>query len=335
MTELTGGAVAHDDAGGDILAGDCLPATAKAAPLVAVLLSTYDGARYLGEQLGSYTAQTHGNWRLYWRDDGSSDESAALVEAFAIGPGYGRCVPCECAGRLGAAGSFLTLLAMAVAGPADYFAFSDQDDVWLPDKLAHGVAALHPVPLSRPALYFCSRTLADASLALLGQPPHPRRAPGFPAALIQNLAPGCCIIMNRTAAMLIDQSPVPDGTWHDWWSYIVVAASDGVIIAGESSDILYRQHGGNIVGESLILRRRGVRALLRGRASFLALFWRHVAAIRAWDESLPEQTRRRLAIIEGARHGGLMARIGALRVPGLVRQSRLETLVFRLWFLWG
>jgi glycosyltransferase involved in cell wall biosynthesis len=335
VTELTGGAVTHDDTGDDSLADDCLSASPKAAPLVAVLLSTYDGARYLGEQLGSYTAQTHGNWRLYWRDDGSSDESAALVEAFAIGPGYGRCVPCECAGRLGAAGSFLTLLAMAAAGPADYFAFSDQDDVWLPDKLAHGVAALLPVPPSRPALYFCSRTLADASLAPLGQAPLPRRAPGFPAALTQNVVPGCCMIMNRVAAKLVGESRVPDGTWHDWWSYIVVAASDGEIIAGASSDILYRQHGGNLVGESLTVWRRGVTAWLHGRASFLALFWRHVAAVRAWNGPLTEQTRARLAIIERARHGGLFARIRALRVPGLVRQTRLETQVFRLWFLWG
>ncbi len=306
-----------------------------ASPLVAILLSTYDGARHLREQLRGYTEQTHRDWRLYWRDDGSSDDSAAQVEAFASGPGQGRCLRNDAGGRLGAIGSFLTLLRMAVAGPAEFFAFSDQDDVWSPEKLANGVAALRAVPAHRPALYFCARTLTDETLAPLLHAPLPRRPPGFPAALTQNVAPGCCMIVNRHAAALIGQSPVPDGTWHDWWSYIVVAAADGLIIAGESPDILYRQHGGNLVGEALSLWHRAVGALRRGRASFLAQFWRHVAALRAWDGPLPEQTRAHLAIIERARDGGVLARINALRVPGLVRQTWLETQVFRLWFLWG
>jgi hypothetical protein len=108
-----------------------------------------------------------------------------------------------------------------------------------------------------------------------------------------------------------------------------------VIIAGESPDVLYRQHGGNLIGESLDRWHRGLGALLRGRATFLSLFWRHVATIRAWDGPLSDQTRARLAIIERARRGGLSDRIRALRIPGLVRQTLLETQIFRLWFLWG
>jgi hypothetical protein len=301
---------------------------------VAILLSTFDGARHLGEQLRGYTAQTYGEWRLYWRDDGSSDESAAVVEAFAAGPGIGRCVRHEQPGRLRPMESFLVLLRMAVAGPAEFFAFSDQDDAWSPEKLSNGVSALLPVRAHRPALYFCARTLTNGCLAPITQAPLPRRPPGFPSALTQNVAPGCCMILNRAAAVLIDQSPVPDGTWHDWWSYIVVAASDGVIIAGTSADILYRQHGGNLVGEALSFWRRGVGAWRRGRMSFLGLFWCHVAALQAWDGPMPEETRACLATIARARNGGLFARINALRVPGLVRQTWLETQVFRLWFLW-
>ncbi len=304
-------------------------------PLVAILLSTFDGALYLDDQLHSYTAQTHGNWCLYWRDDGSSDRSVALVEDYAAGPGLGRCIRQQQPGHLGAAGSFLALLATAVVGPAEFFAFSDQDDVWSPQKLARGLAALRRIPFATPALYFCARTLTDQSLTPLGHAPLPRRALGFPAALTQNVAPGCCMIMNRAAATLIDQSPAPDGTWHDWWSYIVVAASDGVIIAGTTPDVLYRQHAGNHVGESLALWHRGVSAMRRGPMSFLQVFWRHVIAIRNWDGPLSEQTRAHLAIIEAARYGGLLARIKALRIPGLVRQTGLQTQIFRLWVLLG
>jgi hypothetical protein len=125
------------------------------------------------------------------------------------------------------------------------------------------------------------------------------------------------MMLNRAAAKLIGKSPVPEDTWHDWWSYIVVAACDGMIITNQSPDILYRQHGRNLVGETL------------------SLWSRAVGALRAWDGPMSEQTRTHLAIIEGARHGGLHARIRALLVPGLVRQTWLETQVFRLWFLWG
>jgi glycosyltransferase involved in cell wall biosynthesis len=110
-------------------------------PQVAILLATFDGARYLNEQLRGYLAQTHDQWCLYWRDDGSSDESASLVEAFAAGQGYGRCRRHTDAGCLRATGSFLALLRLAVAGSAEFFAFSDQDDVWSPHKLSNADAA--------------------------------------------------------------------------------------------------------------------------------------------------------------------------------------------------
>src|ERR1700679_905285 len=114
-------------------------------PCVAILLSTFNGALFLGEQLHSYIAQTHHNWRLYWRDDGSTDDSTRLMAAFANGPGDGRCVCLPGDGQLRPTASFLTLLRMALRGGAAFFAFSDQDDVWLPEKLAHAVAALGDV----------------------------------------------------------------------------------------------------------------------------------------------------------------------------------------------
>ena len=106
---------------------------------VAILLSTYNGERYLQEQLASFSAQAHTDWLIYWRDDGSTDGTATLMEAFSAAI-PGRCILAPLGSRMGATASFLMLLRMAVRGPVTYFAFSDQDDVWLPDKLAHGVA---------------------------------------------------------------------------------------------------------------------------------------------------------------------------------------------------
>jgi glycosyltransferase involved in cell wall biosynthesis len=153
---------------------------------------------------------------LYWRDDGSTDQSPAIVAEFAQRVGKGRCSHAPEDGQLRSTGSFLALLHTALRDEADYFAFSDQDDVWLPEKLAHAVAALAEEAADRPALYFCDRTLVDESLRSIGRPPRLRRPPGFPAALTQNIIPGCCMVLNRAAAELIDATVAPAPTWHDW-----------------------------------------------------------------------------------------------------------------------
>jgi hypothetical protein len=308
---------------------------APVASRVAILLSTFNGDRYLASQLESFTTQTHADWVLYWRDDGSSDGTVAVMAEFASGPGAGRCVACPEGGRMRPTGSFLTLLRQAMGGPAAFFAFADQDDVWLPDKLAHGVAALSGVPVDRPALYFCGRALVDAELVPVGQVLAPRRPPGFPAALTQNLAPGCCMMLNRSAAALIDAAAVPEGTWHDWWAYLLVSAHRGAVIAGNTADILYRQHSFNLVGEPLSFWHRTAAAARRGWRPFMTLFWRQVAALRAGPAALPDETLLQLEVIERAHRGGLPARLRALCLPGFIRQAWAETLLFRLWFLLG
>ena len=312
-----------------------MPDTGTGPSCVAILLSTFNGERYLHDQLISLTTQTHTDWRLYWRDDGSADRTAALMADFAAGAGAGRVAVCPGDERLRATGSFLTLLRMAVQGPAAWFAFADQDDVWMPEKLAHGVAALQALPPHQPALYFCARALVDADLARVGEVLAPGRPPGFPAALTQNVAPGCCMMLNRAAAELIGQSDVPEGTWHDWWSYVVVSANGGTVIAGETTDILYRQHSFNLVGEPRGFWHRTAGATKRGPGPFMTVFWRQIAALQAGSVPLPDQTRALLAIIERGNHGGLSDRLRALRLPGFVRQTRAETLLFRLWFLLG
>ena len=312
---------AHADSGND-----------RADTCVAVLLSTFNGERYLNEQLASFTAQSHTNWLLYWRDDGSSDGTVALMTDFASGPGAGRVQSLPSGSRLRPTGSFMALLRSALDGPADCFAFADQDDVWLPDKLAHGVAALSGLSSDRPGLYFCGRALVGPDLSPAGQVLAPRRAPGFPAALTQNLAPGCCMILNRAAAATICSAPVPDGTWHDWWAYLAVSATGGMVIAGGTPDILYRQHGLNLVGEPRGFRHRFAGAVRRGRSPFMTLFWRQAEALSALP--LSPAARAQLRII-GRGKGNPGARLMALRLPGFRRQTWAETALFRLWFLLG
>ncbi len=305
---------------------------------VRILLSTFNGAPYLREQLDSFRLQTCASWSLLWRDDGSTDGTEALMAAFTAEVGPDRCRRLAApVGNLGPCESFLALLRAAVPslGPHDAVAFADQDDVWLPDKLSRGLAALATEPPERPALVCTRQVLVDAALAPIGESPHWPCVPGFPAALAQNVATGCTILLNRAAATLIAGSRPPETTLHDWWSYLVVSASGGQIVADPAALVLYRQHGGNAVGAPEGTLGRARAALRRGPAAFMRVFRANLAALAAQPGLLTEPARTDVARLQEALAGGLPARLGALRLPGLRRQTLLETLTFRLWFLLG
>ncbi len=202
-------------------------------PRVAILLSTYEGARYLTPQLHSLLGQTHRDWVLYWRDDGSRDGTCDLMRAFMAQLDAGQAVELDEPGRFGTTESFMRLLRRAYADGNAVAAFADQDDVWLPEKLTRGVEALRGASGSAPALYFARQVLVDAGLRRIALSFRVRRPPGFPACLTQNLATGCTVMMNRVAMGLVAGSVPPPGSLHDWWSYIIVAARGGRGVGGQ------------------------------------------------------------------------------------------------------
>jgi glycosyltransferase involved in cell wall biosynthesis len=315
----------------DALLTEAPPVPAVTADTVAILLSTFNGAAYVREQLLSLRAQTHGAWVLYWRDDGSSDTTVAEVSAVLDRFPPHRVVRLEDCRPLGAAGSFLTLLRRAVADGMPFAAFADQDDVWLADKLGWALAMLGG---DGPALYFARQTLVDGGLRPLAGSPRLRLPPGFPAALTQNLASGCTIVMNHDAAVLVAASNPPAQCLHDWWSYVVVAAAGGRLLADGRTVVLYRQHGGNHVGAPRNLLGRAVGALRRGPGPYVRLLRANVAALAAQPALLPASAYADLLVIRTALEGSWRDRLRLLRrMPTLRRQGWLENQVFRLWFL--
>lgn len=301
------------------------------SPRVAVLLSTYNGARFLPEQLGSFLAQTEPGWLVLWRDDGSSDATVGIMEAFAADVGPDRCRRVETPGRLGVAGSFYALIKAArpLGMPA---AFADQDDVWLPGKLARALSALGVNP--GPALYCSRQTLVDDALTPIGVSAPVHRPPSFAAALTQNIATGCTIVMDPAAVTLVASSIPPAGPLHDWWSYLLVTGAGGRVIADPEPTMLYRQHAANLIGAPSSQRHRALAALRRGPSAYMAMLRANVAALKNVPVLTPE-ARRMVTTLSGALRGGPVARWRALSLPGLHRQTALETALFRLWFLRG
>jgi glycosyltransferase involved in cell wall biosynthesis len=307
-------------------------------PRIAVLLSTFNGEAFLREQLASLLAQSHDNWVLYWRDDGSSDTTVSVMRDFQSRAGQGRCVRIDTEGkRLGATRSFLVLM-RAVAetlSAGDSVAFADQDDVWLPEKLARGSAALSRVAAGSAALYCARQILVDAELHRIGTAGKLGRGVCFPASLTQNIATGCTVMLNREAAMRVAASEPSPGTLHDWWCYLIVTASGGIVVHDREPVVLYRQHAGNLVGAPRSMGRRAIAALRRGPGVFMAVLRQNVAALAAQQHLLTDQARADVTRLQDALNGGILQRVAALRTPGLYRQTWPETLLFRWWFLIG
>jgi hypothetical protein len=304
----------------------------KPSTRVAILLSTFNGAAYVHELMHSLMGQSHDEWILYWRDDGSTDETRNL---FAVaGLPDDRVVTVTGDQRMGVTGSFMTLLRQAYADGHVLFAFADQDDIWLSEKLKWAVDVLNGVPCGVPGLYFTRQVLVDARLRRLALSFPLHRPAGFLAAVTQNQAAGCTIVMNQAAAALIAGSEPPSICLHDWWSYIVVAASGGALLPDTRPTVLYRQHGANFVGAPRTVLRRGIGALRRGPGPYMRRLHAVVNALAAQPALLSPPSRIQVDQLARALQAGWREKLQLIRsMPQFRRQGWLETMVLWIWFL--
>jgi glycosyltransferase involved in cell wall biosynthesis len=215
--------------------------TSLSTPRIFVLMSTFNGERFVIQQIRSILEQLPPGGCIMIRDDGSSDATSALV----AGLGDDR-VSLLRGENIGFARSFLTLL-QAVPSDADTVFFADQDDVWLPGKIDRARKALAGFSL-HPALYCSAQMLANEQLLPFNVTPRWPRPPSFCNALSENIVTGCTAALNRTAMELVRRAGVPDRVrFHDWWLYLVISAF-GTVVFDEEPTLLYRQHAGNQIG---------------------------------------------------------------------------------------
>jgi glycosyltransferase involved in cell wall biosynthesis len=209
---------------------------------VKVLLSTYNGARFLREQLDSLLTQSYPDVFIDIRDDGSTDDTCRILQEYS---GKYPNFHVVYGGNIGVVGSFFVLLREAGENH-DFLAFCDQDDIWLPDKIHNAVNAMTGEDNRKPVLY-CSRyEFVDEEMKHLGFSRIPRRI-GFGNALVENIAAGCTIVINQRAKDLI-LSKNPDRiVIHDWWFYLISSAF-GKVLYDDKVNIKYRQHEGNVIG---------------------------------------------------------------------------------------
>lgn len=269
-------------------------------PLVDVLLATYNGARYIEAQLASLAAQTYPNIRILVSDDGSSDATVSIVQAFArrMTVGWIQWVSNPHPGR-GVVRNFEALMAASAKdGRARWIAFCDQDDVWLPHKIERLVQAMAELECDDsilPCLVHSDLRVVDESLrtiaaSFIRQQSINVSSITLPTLLGVNHVTGCATMVNQ--ALLNLALPLPRRVvMHDWWCALLSCHGRRHFLTDPL--VLYRQHGGNQVGaRSRAIGDRVLRIVRDGPRTMARIRWlglETLAQAQALQERLHER----------------------------------------------
>ncbi|RZL44339.1 MAG: glycosyltransferase family 2 protein [Pedobacter sp.] len=216
---------------------------------VHIIMSTYNGGNYLNIQLDSLIAQTHTNWRLTIRDDGSTDDSVMIIKEYVsldrrieiFTDGLGNLKSCQ---------SFSKLMEN-VPEDANYIMFCDQDDIWHEDKIEKTLCTMienEGVDQHMPILVYGTYDLVDENGRLIGiNSPNYSQYPKLSLLLGQTYIYGCTMMINKT--LLKHALPIPlTAENHDYWVSLVCSINDGRFYYLEDPLIQYRQHSMNVSG---------------------------------------------------------------------------------------
>lgn len=212
---------------------------------VNVLLSTYNGGKYIKEQINSVLNQKDVEVLLFIRDDGSTDNTCDILKTYSSYPN----VILFLENNIGCVNSFFKLLSIAKEHPrkGEYYAFCDQDDVWLNDKLSEGIKAIIKLNNDKPCMYCSNLYVVDKDLNYIKMMYNDNIHPNIANSLVENIATGCTIIINNCAVKFLSLKMPKYIIMHDWWIYSVCILF-GEVYFDNKAYIKYRQHGNNTIG---------------------------------------------------------------------------------------
>jgi len=300
---------------------------------LSVAMCTFNGAPHLRQQLDSIAAQSRLPDELVVCDDGSQDATVSVLEHFAT------CAPFPVRihlnpVNLGVSANFSQAVGLC---SGELTAFSDQDDVWLPHKLARAETTIRQSSDPAATLY-CSRLqYVNASLAPLGLSPIPS-AVSFGNAIVENIATGCSVVFGPEIRRRLLQAAPADMMMHDWWAYLLASAY-GQVAYDPTPGALYRQHGGNVAGweprawkiwhrtkslaRRLMADRRGMDSLNQA-ARFIAAY-----------PDVPEEDRQLVEELLRLRDAGVLTRLRYALHPRVGRNDRIENFGLKAMLLMG
>lgn len=299
---------------------------------IIILLSTYNGERYLREQIDSLLQQEGVQLTILARDDGSTDSTVSILKEYETD--YEN-FSFYCGENCGPARSFIDLICKA--GEAEYYALCDQDDVWDKDKLSVAVSMLAKFDSKSPNLYYSNLRIVDENLNFY-RLSHSGYfyAENKYSSLTENLCTGCTAVFNRKAGEMIAKNPPKQCTMHDTWLYMVCKLL-GNTVYDENPHISYRQHGGNVVGTYLkkskakMMREKFLRLFKRG------LQPRYVNAVNfkeCFDDVIPDDVRLKIEEIINYKKSP-KDRFKLFFDREIKASTKYGDLRFRLHVLWG
>lgn len=299
--------------------------------IVTVLMSTYNGEKYLAEQIESIRSQTHPDIKLIVRDDGSSDSTLDILKCYER-----QGVLTYYSGtNLGPGRSFFDLVLNAPS--SDYYAFADQDDVWDKDKIDIAVKHLVEIDPDLPAMYCSVVRPVDSDLRILPNFDIKRKMElTFGLSLTENIASGCTFVFNKKASEKFKNYKSEYVDIHDWAIYRIIMALGGIVIYDETPHIAYRQHESNVIGFS----NRGVKKWIarfnriRDKKYYRirSIFAQNIKTV--YYEELSEKNREILDVMAGY-HPSVKSRIKLAAYHDIYMSHKADSIIFSILAILG
>lgn len=293
------------------------------ASQVNILLGTYNGSRYLEQQLQSIESQTCKNWVIFASDDGSADNTVQLLKNFQNRLANHHKISIYAGPAKGFAANFLFLI-RKVKLDGDFYAYADQDDIWQPHKLERALAWLQTIPHTKPALYCARTTLIDENINNIGLSPLFKKPASFLNALVQNIAGGNTMVFNQ-AALEILRATKENSTIvaHDWWSYLLISGAGGEVFYDACPSTLYRQHNNNVIGSNSNWCSRLHRSKMLFEGQLKRWIDLNVESLVAIQHVLSEENKSILEQFIKARDSSFILRFIKIKRLGIYRQTFL------------
>lgn len=271
-------------------------------PTVAVIMSTYNGEKYLSEQIDSILAQKDVHVELFIRDDGSTDNTREIISDYV--KKYDN-IHAEFGKNMGWIRSFV--YALQTAPDFDYYAFSDQDDFWLEEKLITSVKAIMREENENgrkiPVICQTNALIVDEKLNVLYETHTERRSATVYSFALREIGRGCCMVLNAKARELSrhkDEAKLFDGYAHDAALAAMTVAVGGKFIIEHAPLMKYRMHGDNAMGapSSLMKRIKYELAALTAKKGHVSNFQRML--LQCFNDELTDEAREASTLISGS-----------------------------------
>lgn len=295
---------------------------------VAVVLSTYNGEKYLKEQLNSIINQTYKNIEIVVRDDGSQDGTVKIIEEYQKN---NKNIKLTTGDNLGFIRSFFELLKIA---DADYYAYADQDDIWMENKIELAVNELNKLDDNKPNMVFGNSDYYDVDMNFMSEG-EKHRTYSFKSALFECVGQGMTMTINRKTRDMIVKNPPKSCFFHDWWTYLICIGL-GNVAYNDVTTVKYRRMKTNATSEGQgylklliwrmknLLFKNGIKDIKRQMINFKEMYY----------NNLKEEDKKILDLFSNEKYSFSNA-IKKAFYPQKLRRRKIDDIMLRIIFIFG